>query len=412
MPVRPPVTVLTFSGHRQPAVTDSADFRTWRGLGERLGSVWCVWAGPHLRSDEDTMHVLRRPRRTGTRSFIWAARAVCSGVRISRAAARRGETVVLNGAEPWGWLSAWFVALLVRRPWLMEVHGDYLALPVASLGRWRKAVLARLVVHFARRADVRRVVAQSMVDSLGQRGITADLVPPRIQPIWQQPLDRDRPPLSGPGLSLLAVGRLVRSKGYDLLLEAVAALVETMPPSAASGRSEAEPAVKRPESSGTIRLRIAGDGPERERLMARAAELGLSGVVEFLGVAGVEGVRRELAAADLFVISSRDEGLPRTLLEAAASGVPVVATAVGGIPAAAAGWASVTLVSVDAMSLAAGVRTVARRPPSSEQLAAVRKDVIASYGFAMNLDTLATLYRRCGAATRPESTVDQVTRDR
>jgi glycosyltransferase involved in cell wall biosynthesis len=369
---QPRITVVTISGHRQPPVEDSADFRSWNALADRLGQAWCVWAGPHLECDRGSMHVVRRPRRTGPRSLWWAAGSVRIGVRLARAAVRRGETVLLNGAEPWGWLSASLVSLIVRRPWLMDIHADYLALPVASLGRWRRAVLERAVVVFARRATVRRVVAQSMVDALSRRGIPSALVPPRLLPVWEEPLERARPPLAGPEPLLLAVGRLVPSKGYDILLTALATLLETVP---------------------TARLRIVGDGPERTGLLRRAEQLGVSDRVAFLGARTVDGVRAELAQADLFVISSRDEGLPRTLLEAAAAGVPVVATSVGGIPAAASSWPSVSLVSPDAASLAAGLRRAVTSSHSTAHLADVRREVLARYGFSTNLDQLGDLYR-------------------
>jgi glycosyltransferase involved in cell wall biosynthesis len=366
------VTVVTISGHRQAAVTDSPDFRSWHALAERLGRARCVWAGPRLESEHGPMSVVRRPRRTGPRSLLWAVRAAWTGVRLARAATRRGETVILNGAEPWGWLSAWLVARCVRRPWLMDVHADYLGLPVASLGRWRKVVLERAVVAFARRATARRVVAQSMVDALGRRGIPAALVPPRLQPVWQEPPRRERPPLAGPTVVLLTVGRLVPSKGYDLLLTAMAAL-----------------ATERPE----VRLRIVGDGPSRDALVRQAQRLGVSGVVDFAGAATPDEVRAELARADLFVISSRDEGLPRTLLEATAAGVPVVTTNVGGIPAAAANWPTVSLVAPDPSEIADGVRRTLADPPGPGHLEAVRRDVLRTYGFATNLDALAALYR-------------------
>lgn len=370
---QPRITVVTISGHRQPAVEDSPNFRSWSALADRLGHAWCIWAGPSLECERGSMHVVRRPRRTGLRSLLWAAGSVRIGVRLARAAARRGETVVLNGGEPWGWLAAATVSVIVRRPWLMDVHGDYLALPVASLGRWRRAVLKRAVVAFARRATARRVVAQSIVDGFSQRGIPSTLVPPRLLPVWEETLVRTRPPLAGPAPSLLAVGRLVPSKGYDILLTALAELIDSVP---------------------TVRLRIVGDGPEKTKLVRQAEQLGLSDRVEFLGLCSIDEVRTEFARADLLVISSRDEGLPRTLLEAAAVGVPVVATSVGGIPAATASWTSVSLVSPNAGSLAAGLRHALASSPSPEHLAAVRQKALATYGFSTNLDELADLFRR------------------
>jgi glycosyltransferase involved in cell wall biosynthesis len=106
----------------------------------------------------------------------------------------------------------------------------------------------------------------------------------------------------------LAVGRLERAKGFDVLLQALS-LVQT-------------------QMSNVIVL-IAGDGSERVKLCAQASDLGLgAGIVRFLGVR--DDIPDLMAAADGFVLPSRWEGLPLVLLEAASACLPVVATNVGG----------------------------------------------------------------------------------
>jgi glycosyltransferase involved in cell wall biosynthesis len=105
----------------------------------------------------------------------------------------------------------------------------------------------------------------------------------------------------------LSVGRLEPQKGYDILLQAFATLRQR--------RVDA-------------RLAIVGSGPEREPLREMAAVLGLDGSVALLGPR--RDVPSLLAAADGFVLSSRWEGLPMVLLEAAAQALPIVATDVGG----------------------------------------------------------------------------------
>ena len=78
-----------------------------------------------------------------------------------------------------------------------------------------------------------------------------------------------------------------------------------------------------------VRLLVAGDGPDRTGLEHRARTVGLGDRVDFLG--DRRDVRRLLAAADVLVLPSDREGLPMTVLEAMAAGVPVVASAVGGL---------------------------------------------------------------------------------
>ncbi|HEX9534753.1 MAG TPA: glycosyltransferase [Stellaceae bacterium] len=101
----------------------------------------------------------------------------------------------------------------------------------------------------------------------------------------------------------LALGRLHPNKGFDLLLEALAATRE-------------------------VTLWIAGDGPLRPRLERLATRLGIIGRVRFLGWR--EDVPRLLAAADLLVCPSLHEPLGNVVIEAWSAGLPVVATASDG----------------------------------------------------------------------------------
>jgi glycosyltransferase involved in cell wall biosynthesis len=111
-----------------------------------------------------------------------------------------------------------------------------------------------------------------------------------------------------PGQSLIAVvARLDPRKGHDVLFQAAAAL-----------RSR----------HARARYLLIGAGPAESALRREADRLGLSGQVVFLGVR--HDVPAILAASDLFVLPSRNEGLSQALLEAMALGTPVVATDVGG----------------------------------------------------------------------------------
>ena len=106
---------------------------------------------------------------------------------------------------------------------------------------------------------------------------------------------------------ILCVASLVRQKRVDLLLDAVALL-------AADGI--------------TCVCLIAGDGPLRPALTEQASRRGVAAAVRFVGF--VKDIRPYLQASDLFVLSSDKEGLPLSMLEAMASGVPCIVTNVGG----------------------------------------------------------------------------------
>jgi len=80
-------------------------------------------------------------------------------------------------------------------------------------------------------------------------------------------------------------------------------------------------------------LVLVGSGRLQHELQTLAQRLGVADAVSFLGQLGTPAqVRRQLDAADLFVMPSRTEGLPRALVEAMAAGLPAVASDVGGIP--------------------------------------------------------------------------------
>jgi glycosyltransferase involved in cell wall biosynthesis len=109
---------------------------------------------------------------------------------------------------------------------------------------------------------------------------------------------------------VVCVGRLSEEKGHADLVDAIAML-----------RAQA-PALP-------LRVVIAGDGPERNALAARAARLGVGDRIGWLGF--VPRAHDLYAAADAAVLPSHSEGSPNALLEAAAYRVPIVATAVGGV---------------------------------------------------------------------------------
>jgi glycosyltransferase involved in cell wall biosynthesis len=139
--------------------------------------------------------------------------------------------------------------------------------------------------------------------------MTATLMRPAS--VVESPPDRD---WSGP-IHLLTVGRLDTEKNPMLLLDAMRRLEDERP--------------------GRYRLVWVGRGPLEREVRDRIAELGLDGVVELRGyVPFGEQLLALYRDAHMFVHVSRTEGLPQVIIEANASGIPVVATNVGGVAAA------------------------------------------------------------------------------
>jgi glycosyltransferase involved in cell wall biosynthesis len=118
---------------------------------------------------------------------------------------------------------------------------------------------------------------------------------------------------------------------------------------------------------GAVRLRIAGDGPDRAALVAEIERLGVGDAVELLGERS--DVAELLASSDAFVLSSRSEGLPMSVLEAMAAAVPVVATAVGGVPELVRDGETGMLVAAgDDAALAAALERLVRDPELRDRL--------------------------------------------
>lgn len=106
---------------------------------------------------------------------------------------------------------------------------------------------------------------------------------------------------------ILSVGRIVHQKGLDLAVTALAGLKDL-----------------------EWEWCVAGDGPELPKLRSLIREQGLDGRVRFLGWKDASTLLEDYAHANLFLFPSRDEGMPNAVLEAMASGLPVIATRIAG----------------------------------------------------------------------------------
>jgi glycosyltransferase involved in cell wall biosynthesis len=139
-------------------------------------------------------------------------------------------------------------------------------------------------------------------------------------------------------------------------------------------------------------LAVVGDGPLRAALAESAERLGVASHVELLGDRA--DVRDVLAALDVFVLPSRTEGMSNALLEAMATGLPVVATAVGGTPEVIADGSSGLLVPVDdPAAMAAAIVRVLDDPSLAGRLgAAARQTVEERYGAKSMVRRLEAVY--------------------
>ena len=241
------------------------------------------------------------------------------------------DCVLAHWVFPMGMVGA-AVARLTSRPLVIVAHSG---LPAAArIPPLREAV--RLVL---REASVIACVSESVRASVVS--VAGAALAGRVQVL---PLGVDLAPhvrssaSEGKGLRALFVGRLVRLKGADVAIDAVA-------------------------KCGGVDLTVIGDGPEAGELRRRASSLGAR--VRFLGEGSQGEVRAAMQTHDVLVVPSRrgllgrEEGMPRVVVEAWACGLPVVASRTGGIPVAAEAGGTVLVEAGSAEALSRALTALA-----------------------------------------------------
>jgi glycosyltransferase involved in cell wall biosynthesis len=166
-------------------------------------------------------------------------------------------------------------------------------------------------------------------------------------------------------------GRLIGLKGIEYLLQAAAMLRREFP---------------------GLRVEIAGSGPQRNELEQRVKVLGLAGSAEFLG--WVDDLNFVLPRWDVFVLPSLEEGFPIAALEAMAAGLPVVASAVGGVPELVEDGKTGWLVPPrDVEALAFRIRILLTSPEQRKVMgAAAQERVRDHFSLAQSTESFTRLY--------------------
>ena len=236
--------------------------------------------------------------------FLCCYRVITRAIREQRIDLIHAHTIMPDG----------FAAIMFGHkfnlPVVCTVHGsDVNIYPARSMAtrwatKWALARVGRLIaVSGHLKANIFRLVGDRQVEVVANgadsdvfNSVSKDQARARLGLPLQQGI-------------LLFVGRLVEIKQVPVLLEAMRRL-----------------------SRPNLHLYLVGNGELRSELIAMAQQLGVADRCSFVGSRPHEEIPLWLAAADCFVLCSRMEGSPTVLPEAMMSGVPIVATAVGGIP--------------------------------------------------------------------------------
>jgi len=243
-----------------------------------------------------------------------------------------------------------------------------------------------LVEEGLRNADAIACVSRSLRRDLVTRGLVSDtdvgILPNPVDPDFfcPPPASETSPGSNGAPLHLVTVTRLVPPKGVDVLLRALALLPRT------------------------VTLTVVGEGPEATALQRLTRRLGIEDRVRFPGALDRSGVRAAYWAGDVFVLPSRVETFGVVLLEAMATGLPVIATRCGG-PQELVNPSTGRLVPVDdAHALATAIWSLVQSDAPFDPVQ-IRRRTIDRYGPKPFLQRTRALYAQAlGDSTTPYAT--------
>jgi glycosyltransferase involved in cell wall biosynthesis len=351
----------------RPAVEDGVHFHFFRYAPAPSLNIFGYAEG--LRAD------------THVRAAAWtvAPLALAAGWFKAWRVAKKKRATVMHGhwVVPGGLMAA---AAARRLPLVISLHGSDVFVA-------ERHALARAA---ARRAFGRASCVTAPSDDLSRRAQALGADPERLETV-PYGVDANRfapsPTIAaevrrelsiGDGPVILTAGRLVRKKGFEYLIEAARVLAATRP---------------------DVRVLIAGEGDLRNELAAQAASAAPARVT-LLGNQSQDQIARLIAAADLVAVPSvRDaagnvDGLPNFALEALASGTPVVASRVGGLPQTIDDGVTGLLVPErDPSALARAIETIIEHPDWARSLGRqARLTVIRDFGWARVAERFESAY--------------------
>jgi glycosyltransferase involved in cell wall biosynthesis len=338
----PPEALLSDTDRREAAGTFAVLPPEWG----RLAAAHARWALSRPRRYAATLALALHLGAPGARNRLWQLFYFVEAVLVAEELRRRRVGHVhahfVNVASS----VALLAAALLERSWSFTMHGpldfdnvEQLAIPE----KVRRADFVACISDFCR-AQLMRLVEPEHWDKL-------HVVHCGVEPASYGRAAGER--RAGP-VEVLSIGRLEPMKGFAVLIDAVARLVG---------------------EGVDVRLTIVGDGPQRAALESAARDV--AHAVRFTGALGAPEVARRLAESDLFCLPSFAEGVPVVLMEAMATGLPVVATRVMGVPELVREEAGVLVAPGRAEPLAAALRALIEDAAGRERMGRAGRAIVA-----------------------------------
>ncbi len=276
---------------------------------------------------------------------------------------------VASRASFWRKLNFFLLAFVFRVPTILHLHGaGFQVFFEQECGNFRQRIV-RAVFNRVSRVVVLSIGWQAWVQSMCANPHVMVIYNPVQMPAafaWDNRKAGET----------LFLGRLGQRKGTYDLLDAVAKVCLTQP---------------------QLHLMLGGDG-EQEQVQQRAIALGIGSHIEMLGWVRGEDKERVLAASMLYVLPSYHEGLPMSILEAMATGLPILSTTVGGIPDAVTDGIEGFLVEAgDVSALADRMQRLLADPVLARRMGeAARRKVESTFSSQAVLPHIERLYTDLG----------------
>lgn len=300
----------------------------------------------------------------GSRSYVAQARALASIFREHRPA-----VVHTHGYHPD--VLGGLVARAAGIPVVTTLHGF-------TGGDWKNRLYERMQCAAARNARAAVAVSPGVRERLRSGGVASarlHVIPNAYAPsrdMMDRATARRALGVAAEGVRIGWVGRISAEKGPDVLIDALA--------------QSHDPG---------IQVSMVGDGPSRAATLDRARAAGVDGSITMHGA--LPSAARLLPAFDLLVLSSRTEGSPVILLEAMAAGVPIVATAVGGVPDMLSEREAFLVPPEDPPALGISIRRALADPHAAgERAQRALERLLSQYALEPWLERYEALYRSAG----------------
>jgi colanic acid/amylovoran biosynthesis glycosyltransferase len=325
-----------------------------------------------------------------------------SGRWLRQVLLRRWRSLETAGEAAWAAVAGVHLARQLRADRIDHIHAPWADGPATAA--WVASQLSGIPFSFSARArDLHppdgalpeKLAAAALVrtNTLANECYLKELAPrqaAKIVNIYNGVSLTPQPRADRPGLRpcrLLALGRLVPKKGYDILLAACRLLAR---------------------EGFDFQLTLAGEGPDRRQLQRLRAEYGLGEKVTLTGFVPHREVPRLMQEADLFVMpslitpSGDRDGIPNVVLEALTFEVPVVATKVSGLPEVIrppdTGWLA---PPADPAALAGAIKEAGADPAEARRRARAGRDLVArEFDSGRNYTRLKALFEGLGGSYR------------